>query len=38
MNQWLQESRERLQEQRQELQRAGAALERGIGDMRQKAC
>ncbi|NWS44117.1 CS025 protein, partial [Probosciger aterrimus] len=37
MNQWLRESRERLQEQRQELQRAGAALERGIAEMRQKA-
>lgn len=37
MNQWLQESRERLQEQRQELRRAGAALERGMAEMRQKA-
>ncbi|KAM4657613.1 UPF0449 protein C19orf25 homolog isoform 1-T4 [Amazona ochrocephala] len=37
MNQRLEESRERLREQRQELQRAGAALERGIADMRQKA-
>ncbi|XP_061219005.1 UPF0449 protein C19orf25 homolog [Neopsephotus bourkii] len=37
MHQWLEESRQRLREQRQELQRAGAALERGIADMRQKA-
>ncbi|NXL51400.1 CS025 protein, partial [Podilymbus podiceps] len=37
MNQRLQESRERLREQREELQRAGAALERGISEMRQKA-
>ncbi|NWR80736.1 CS025 protein, partial [Centropus unirufus] len=37
MNQRLQESRERLREQRQELQRAGAAVERSIGEMRQKA-
>ncbi|NXJ84975.1 CS025 protein, partial [Trogon melanurus] len=38
MNQRLQESRERLREQREELRRAGAALERGIAEMRQKAC
>ncbi|XP_074783973.1 UPF0449 protein C19orf25 homolog [Athene noctua] len=38
MNQRLQESRERLRERREELRRAGAALERGIADMRQKAC
>ncbi|XP_074893889.1 UPF0449 protein C19orf25 homolog [Buteo buteo] len=37
MNQRLQESRERLQEQCEELRRAGAALERGISEMRQKA-
>ncbi|CAM9764571.1 UPF0449 protein C19orf25 homolog [Strix aluco] len=38
MNQRLQESRERLRERREELRRAGAALERGIAEMRQKAC
>ncbi|KAM6113822.1 UPF0449 protein C19orf25 homolog [Phoenicopterus ruber ruber] len=37
MNQRLQESRERLRAQREELQRAGAALERGVSEMRQKA-
>uniref|UniRef100_A0A8B9MGU1 Chromosome 19 open reading frame 25 n=1 Tax=Accipiter nisus TaxID=211598 RepID=A0A8B9MGU1_9AVES len=37
MNQRLQESRERLREQCEELRRAGAALERGISEMRQKA-
>ncbi|NXV94989.1 CS025 protein, partial [Calonectris borealis] len=37
MNQRLQESRERLRERREELRRAGAALERGISEMRQKA-
>ncbi|KAM6040303.1 LOW QUALITY PROTEIN: UPF0449 protein C19orf25 homolog [Theristicus caerulescens] len=37
MNQRLQESRERLRERREELQQAGAALERGISEMRQKA-
>ncbi|KAF1543082.1 UNVERIFIED_CONTAM: hypothetical protein FQV15_0009186, partial [Eudyptes pachyrhynchus] len=37
MNQRLQESRERLRERREELRRAGAALERGIWEMRQKA-
>ncbi|NXW09696.1 CS025 protein, partial [Fregetta grallaria] len=37
MNQRLQESRERLRERREELQRVGAALERGILEMRQKA-
>ncbi|KAM9254488.1 UPF0449 protein C19orf25 homolog [Cariama cristata] len=37
MNQRLQESRERLREQREELQQAGAALERSILEMRQKA-
>ncbi|NXS48747.1 CS025 protein, partial [Balaeniceps rex] len=37
MNQRLQESRELLRERREELQRAGAALERGISEMRQKA-
>ncbi|NXT58700.1 CS025 protein, partial [Pluvianellus socialis] len=38
MNQRLQASRERLQRQREELQQAGAALEHGIAEMRQKAC
>ncbi|XP_051495506.1 UPF0449 protein C19orf25 homolog [Apus apus] len=38
MNQRLQESRERLRERREELQRAGAALESGMAEMRQKAC
>ncbi|KAM6310605.1 UPF0449 protein C19orf25 homolog [Podargus strigoides] len=37
MNQRLRAARERLREQRQELQRAGAALDRGISEMRQKA-
>ncbi|NXW25366.1 CS025 protein, partial [Circaetus pectoralis] len=37
MNQRLQESRERLRERCEELRRAGAALERGISEMRQKA-
>ncbi|NXJ56541.1 CS025 protein, partial [Spizaetus tyrannus] len=36
MNQRLQESRERLRERCQELRQAGAALERGISEMRQK--
>ncbi|XP_042650167.1 UPF0449 protein C19orf25 homolog [Tyto alba] len=38
MNQRLQESRERLRERREELRRAGATLERGIAEMREKAC
>ncbi|KAM9215562.1 UPF0449 protein C19orf25 homolog [Leptosomus discolor] len=38
MNQRLQESRERLRERREELRRVGAALERGVSEMRQKAC
>ncbi|NXX57551.1 CS025 protein, partial [Scopus umbretta] len=37
MNQRLQESREQLRERREELRRVGAALERGISEMRQKA-
>ncbi|KAK4807962.1 hypothetical protein QYF61_016193 [Mycteria americana] len=37
MNQRLQEARERLRERREELRRAGAALERGVSEMRQKA-
>ncbi|NXW59457.1 CS025 protein, partial [Eurystomus gularis] len=37
MNQRLQESREQLRARREELQRAGAALERSIAEMRQKA-
>ncbi|NWI68485.1 CS025 protein, partial [Todus mexicanus] len=38
MNQRLREHREQLRERREELRRAGAALEAGIADMRQKAC
>ncbi|KAM9265386.1 UPF0449 protein C19orf25 homolog [Morus bassanus] len=37
MNQRLQESLERLREQREELRQAGAALERDILEMKQKA-
>ncbi|XP_059687879.1 UPF0449 protein C19orf25 homolog [Gavia stellata] len=37
MNQRLQESQERLREQCEELRQAGAALERSISEMRQKA-
>ncbi|NWQ91325.1 CS025 protein, partial [Burhinus bistriatus] len=38
MNQQLQESREQLRQQREELRQVGSALERGIAEMRQKAC
>ncbi|XP_075579567.1 UPF0449 protein C19orf25 homolog [Pelecanus crispus] len=37
MNQRLQESQERLRERCEELRQAGAALERHISEMRQKA-
>ncbi|XP_064325391.1 UPF0449 protein C19orf25 homolog [Phalacrocorax carbo] len=37
MNQRLQESLERLRERREELRRAGAALERDVSEMKQKA-
>ncbi|XP_075300288.1 UPF0449 protein C19orf25 homolog [Opisthocomus hoazin] len=37
MNQQLQECRERLRARREELRQAGAALERGVAEMRQKA-
>ncbi|GAB0200811.1 UPF0449 protein C19orf25 [Grus japonensis] len=37
MNQRLQESRDQLRDQCEELRRVGAALERGITEMRQKA-
>ncbi|XP_065604896.1 UPF0449 protein C19orf25 homolog [Cyrtonyx montezumae] len=37
MNRRLREARGELEEKREELRRAGAALERDIADMRQKA-
>ncbi|NWH25165.1 CS025 protein, partial [Grus americana] len=37
MNQRLQESQDQLRDQCEELRRVGAALERGITEMRQKA-